>query len=148
MCTHLYKQYVYTYSNTFTLCIFTYKHHTLLYTLIYTVTIWLSVSLYLSAFFIEVKIHIIFFTLTHDKITSNQIETMYQTFRKQQNHQTKLKLCSKHSESNKISNKNQIQKSFSITYQNNVRSFPYFQFMHRNKGRICFLYNSMSTQYS
>ena len=58
-------------------------------TLFNTRYIWLSVhplkcNILLHALFIEVKIPIKKITLFHDEITLNQIETMLQTFRKQQ----------------------------------------------------------------
>ena len=46
------------------------------------------------------------FTFFHDKFTSNQIGTIVQTFK-----------------NNNIINKNRISKSFSISFQNHVRSF-------------------------
>ena len=62
----------------------------------------------------EAKIQIKRITLFHDEITSSQIESMSQTLK-----------------NTDIINKNQISRSFSISYQNHVRSFAYY--LKRNK---------------
>ena len=69
----------------------------------------LKCAILLSAVFLRFKIYIKEIPLFRDETTWNQIE-----------------ICSKHLENNKMINKNMICKSFSISYQNHVRSFAYF----------------------